>query len=114
MLREQVLGLSNVEAICQDCLVFMQEQPKFCDTIYLDPMFYQAKKKALPSLELQHLRILFSDTQTDIREVLKVARENARERVVVKQKAKDPQIESPNFSITGKMVRFDVYRGKAA
>ncbi len=114
MLREQVLGLSNVDAVCQDCLVFMQEQPKFWDTIYLDPMFYQAKKRALPSLELQHLRILFSDTQTDIREVLKVARENARERVVVKRKAKDPQIESPNFSITGKMVRFDVYRGEAA
>ena len=114
MLREQVLGLANVDTICHDCLVFMQEQSKSWDTIYLDPMFYQAKKKALPSLELQHLRVLFSDVQVDIPEVLEVARRNARERVVVKRKTKDPQIATPNFSIKGKLVRFDVYIGEAA
>ncbi len=114
ILREQVVGLSNVDVICKDCLVFMQQQSTSWDTVYLDPMFYQTKKKALPSLELQHLRNLFSDTQADIPEALNIARKNSRERVVVKRKIKDPKIETPNFSITGKMVRFDVYRGEAA
>ena len=114
MLREKVLGLSNVDVICRDCLVFMQQQSTCWDTVYLDPMFYQSRKKALPSLELQHLRTLFSDIQADIPEALKIARKSARERVVVKRKVKDPQIETPNFSISGKMVRFDVYMGEAA
>ena len=92
----------------------MQQQSTCWDTIYLDPMFYQSRKKALPSLELQHLRTLFSDIQADIPEALKIARKSARERVVVKRKIKDPKIETPNFSISGKMVRFDVYMGEAA
>ena len=77
-------------------------------------MFYQSRKRALPSLELQHLRTLFAGIPADIPEALKIARESARERVVVKRKIKDPQIEAPNFSISGKMVRFDVYMGEAA
>ena len=114
MLREKVLGLSNVDVICRDCLVFMQQQSTCWDTIYLDPMFYQSRKKALPSLELQHLRTLFAGIPADIPEALKIARKSARERVVVKRKIKDPQIDAPNFSISGKMVRFDVYMGEAA
>ena len=38
----------------------------------------------------------------------------SRERVVVKRKAKDAQLGTPNFSIHGKLVRFDVYRGEAS
>lgn len=114
ILREQLLGFHNVEVKCQDCVVLMREQSANWDTVYLDPMFYQTKKNALPSLELQHLRDLFSDQQEDVLQTLDLARTRARERVVLKRKAKDTQIGKPNFSIAGKLVRFDVYRGEAA
>ena len=77
-------------------------------------MFHSDGQKSLPSIELQHLRSLFSEVTQDVAYLIDIARRVSRERVVLKRKTKDAQIGSPNFSIYGKLVRFDVYLGEAS
>ena len=114
ILREQVLGLENVSASCRDCVPILEKATLLWDTVYLDPMFHSARQKSLPSMELQHLRSLFSGVSQDVAYLIDIAKRVSRERVVIKRKTKDVQIGTPNFSIHGKLVRFDVYRGEAS
>jgi hypothetical protein len=44
---------------------------------------------------------------------LERARERALRRVVLKRRARDPVIGRPDWTVRGKAVRYDVYRGKA-
>ena len=60
------------------------------------------------------LRTLFSEASPDAAYLIDIAKRVSRERVVIKRKTKDVQIGTPNFSIHGKLVRFDVYRGEAS
>ena len=114
ILREQVFGLENVSVSCQDCIPILERATFLWDTVYLDPMFHSDGQKSLPSIELQHLRSLFSEVTQDVAYLIDIAKRVSRERVVVKRKTKDAQIGSPNFSIHGKLVRFDVYLGEAS
>ena len=81
------------------------------DVVYLDPMFPERKKNALPNQALQHLRYLTQDAQdvSDLTELIRLALSSANNRVVVKRRLKDPVVEGVNFQIKGKTVRFDVY-----
>ena len=114
ILREQVFGMENVSSSRQDCIPILEEATLFWDTVYLDPMFHSVRQKSLPSMELQHLRTLFSEASPDAAHLIDIAKRVSRERVVIKRKTKDVKIGTPNFSIHGKLVRFDVYRGEAS
>jgi 16S rRNA (guanine1516-N2)-methyltransferase len=114
MLRELTEGIPNIQLNCRDCMELMEEDSRDWDTIYLDPMFHRNRKSALPNLELQHLRALSTDEPIDFQSLIELSRSKAKRRVVIKRKLKDPIWLKPNFSIEGKLVRFDVYHGAAA
>ena len=80
------------------------------DVIYLDPMFPSRTKSAGVKKEMQVLRTLVGKDE-DIAELLEAALEKARYRVVVKRpRLSDPLADrAPDFSVTGKSTRFDVY-----
>ena len=81
------------------------------DVIYLDPMFPQRNKKALPSRPMQHLRGLSAGAENLVLDsVLEIALAGVNDRVVLKRRVRDPVIGQPNYSLGGKTVRFDVYR----
>lgn len=81
------------------------------DVIYLDPMFPQRSKKALPSRPMQHLRGLSAGAEPMVLdEVLTGALACANDRVVLKRRLRDPEVGRPSYSLAGKTVRFDVYR----
>lgn len=81
------------------------------DVIYLDPMFPQRSKKALPSRPMQHLRDLSAGAEHMVLdEVLTRAIASANDRVVLKRRLRDPVIDRPSYSLAGKTIRFDVYR----
>ena len=101
------------------------EEPKIIGTIedcvvYLDPMFSQRKKKALPSMSAQLLRQLDRQfiaensekggqaEQFDVQQCLESAREFSN-RVVLKRRAKDPVLAKPSMQYKGHSIRFDVY-----
>ena len=78
------------------------------DAIYLDPMF-EAAGKAQVKKEMQVCRALCGPAD-DAATLLRVARERARERVVVKRHGKaEPLADDVSFAVQAERVRFDVY-----
>jgi len=80
------------------------------DVVLIDPMYPPARKSAAPGRELALLRQLLGP-DADAGELLAVARDVARRRVVVKRRAHDPPLEGarPDLSWPGRSTRFDVY-----
>ena len=80
------------------------------DVVYLDPMFPPRNKTALPAKPLQVLREIVGEEPRDVPELLELARRCALSRVVMKQRAHGPAVSDPDWQVTGRTVRFDVYR----
>ena len=79
------------------------------DAVYLDPMYPVNTKKALAKKEMRICRQLVGDDD-DAAELLAVARDVARRRVVVKRNPKaKPLAPRPSAQITSKQIRFDIY-----
>lgn len=77
------------------------------DVIYLDPMYPESNKKALPKKNMQMLRgLLGSD---DASGLLEAALATPVPRIVIKRPKHAPKTPAPSVSITGKQTRFDVY-----
>jgi 16S rRNA (guanine1516-N2)-methyltransferase len=79
------------------------------EVVYLDPMYPPRKKAALPKKEMRICRRLVGD-DTDVGELLAVARGVTQRRVVVKRPRHAPPLApSPAMTFAGKQVRYDVY-----
>ncbi len=80
------------------------------DVIYLDPMFPERQKSAKVKKEMQAFHLLVgSDDDAD--NLLSLALEKARFRVVVKRPAHAPVLAGikPGYSLGGKSTRYDIY-----
>jgi len=86
--------------------------PQF-DVIYLDPMFPQRKKNALPNRRAQLLSRLVTSTETErsVMRLIELSRQHAGMRVVLKRRRTDPVALKPDWQISARTVRYDVYRG---
>ena len=80
------------------------------DVIYLDPMFGPKLKKSESKKEIQLLKdCLLNEEESDL---FSLAIKVARNRVIVKRHPKLDYLlgERPNFSISSKLIRYDVYK----
>jgi len=85
------------------------EPPALPDVVYLDPMFPEAGKTALPRKEMQILRSLGLE-QEPVEDMLRLALKVAQRRVVLKRGLRDPVVYGkPQSQIKGKALRFDLY-----
>lgn len=82
------------------------------DIIYLDPMFPERKKSASVKKEMVVLQYLLGK-DTDSEQLFQLALSCATHRIVVKRPrlAESLAHHTPNFSLTGKNSRFDIYLG---
>lgn len=80
------------------------------EVIYLDPMYPDDGKRALPSKEMQILRDL-TGGDADADALLIGALQSGVSRVVVKRPSKAPWLAAtkPNLSMEGTQARFDIY-----
>ena len=80
------------------------------DVVYLDPMYPDDGKQALPGKEMQILRDL-TGGDTDADSLLEPALACARLRVVVKRPSHAPWLNErkPSMSLASTQLRFDVY-----
>ncbi len=80
------------------------------DAVYLDPMYPERRRRALAGREMQYFQALL-DHATDEATLLAAALSAARRRVVVKRPRKGRPLagRAPDFSLTGRSTRFDVY-----
>ncbi len=102
------MHLVHADAIAWLQNLKIQDRP---DIIYLDPMFPERKKTALPKQEMLILHDIVGEDK-DAELLLKVALACAVKRVVVKR----PRLATvlavdiaPSFSLSGSSSRFDVY-----
>jgi 16S rRNA (guanine1516-N2)-methyltransferase len=95
-----------------DGVDFLQQQGSVFDCVYLDPMF-EEDGSALPGKEMQVLRALVGDTSDPPARLWEAAWNHAKKRVVVKRSSHGPALpgvsREPDFQLSGKRVRFDVY-----
>jgi len=82
----------------------------FPDVIYLDPMFPERQKSAQVKKEMRFFHEVVGDDQDDDT-LLALARQRCKRRVAVKRPRQAPELanEKPDFVISGKTVRYDVY-----
>jgi len=79
------------------------------DVVYLDPMYPNRNTTAIVKKEMRICRKLVGDDQ-DIDQLMVVAMDTARKRVVVKRHTHTPPLLSnPSLCFSGRKVRYDVY-----
>ena len=100
----------TLACIHQDALIYLSqlEPSDYPDVIYIDPMHPERHKSALVKKDMQALQQLFGPDQ-DAPDLLNLAVTRAKKRVVVKWPQRLVPLKTPDSSIPGKTVRFDVY-----
>jgi len=102
--------IQRMVLIKADAKDWLSAQSSHPDIIYLDPMFPERKKSASVKKEMVTFKnVLGTDPDSD--ELLQLALTCAAHRVVVKRPRLAANIgeKPPNFSLTGKNSRFDIY-----
>lgn len=102
--------IALMRLIESDALKLLQEIENPPEVCYLDPMYPHSKKSALPGKEMLLFRELLGE-DLDSDRLLDAARSVATKRVVVKRPRKAERLngEKPDFQITGKSTRYDIY-----
>jgi len=80
------------------------------DAIYLDPMFPARGRKGMPKLPMQVLARIARSGGPALQDWIAHARARVRDRVVVKRRRTEAVIGRPDWQLTGRTIRFDVYR----
>lgn len=96
--------------VCIDAELYLQCTDEVFDVVYFDPMFPVHPKGAKPARRMQILERL-ARQDTDFDRIFELAMSRTRDRVVVKRRRTLSLGNlTPDWNITGKTVRFDVYR----
>lgn len=103
-------GLADVEVRLGDGYDWLQGSQRY-GIVYLDPMFPERRKRALPGKRMQYLMELGAGSERPLETWLQAARRAASGRVVLKRRLHDPVIAAPDWQIRGRAIRYDVYRG---
>lgn len=101
---------SRIDFQRQDARDYLRSAPGAnLDVIYLDPMYSERHKSALPKKDLQQLRDWVGDDE-DAQELFLLAKQSRVKRIVVKRADHAPAL-APNVahSFESKLVRYDLY-----
>jgi 16S rRNA (guanine1516-N2)-methyltransferase len=101
---------NEIQLICGEAKTHLLQlaQAQWPDVIYLDPMHPPREKSAKVKKIMQSLQA-WIEPDLDVETLLALARTRVSQRVVVKWPARLPPLMTPNHSIQGKTIRFDVY-----
>ena len=102
--------IGRMKLIYADALSYMQKLTQKPDVIYIDPMFPERQKKAQVKKEMAFFHDI-AGKDLDSAELLNLAKTQAKKRIVVKRPRLAVTLDEtkPNFVITGKSTRYDVY-----
>lgn len=111
LLRAKGLGnTKNFTIENKNSFDFIDNNKEAFDVYYLDPMFTH-KRTALPKKDMQYLAELDNHDDEAIFGPLIQALLSTKKRIVVKRALKAPHLANldPRQSLSGKMIRFDIY-----
>lgn len=103
---------------CRKLLEAQDGSAEQFDVIYLDPMFPQRSKRALPGKHMQYVSLLLGEeaengSQLDaeaLPALIRAARGVAGSHVVLKRRRTDPVVGAPDWQLKGRSVRYDMFR----
>ncbi|MYD45900.1 MAG: hypothetical protein F4W92_06070 [Gammaproteobacteria bacterium] len=100
----------EAKVVCTDAERYLHCTAEIFDVVYFDPMFPGHPKSAKPARRMQILELL-ARKDTDIDQVFKLAKSRTRDRIVVKRRRTEkPKRPIPDWQVSGRAVRFDVYQ----
>lgn len=104
------IAAARIEIVHTEATVWLAKHACETDAIYLDPMYPEIGKSALPQKEMQLLRAL-DGGDADADALLLAALATPARRVVVKRSAHAPWLADrrPQAQIHGTQTRFDLY-----
>lgn len=107
--RSSLSAAEKIEAKYGDAIELIQQLPA-ADVIFMDPMFPPKRKRsALPPKSVRILRDIVGGDADD-EKLLRVARQHATRRVVVKRPLHAPPLADDHVALhEGKVVRYEVY-----
>lgn len=91
-------------------LLTQLKEPAYPDVIYMDPMYPSREKSALVKKDMRLLHQL-AGPDTDSKDLLSIAKQRAKKRVVVKRPKSADFVggQKPSTTIESKNTRYDVY-----
>lgn len=101
----------NMKLIHSSSMDFMEKMDKgeYPDVVYIDPMFPAREKSAKVKKDMALFHHLVGKDE-DSEKLLELALTKAQKRIAVKRpKLAAPLCKKPNFQITGKSTRYDIY-----
>jgi 16S rRNA (guanine1516-N2)-methyltransferase len=103
-------GESRLKFHYGDSAHWIREKKSKFSVVYIDPMFPEKKKSALPRKEMRIFRKWVGE-DADAQLLFETALESSAERVVVKRPMKSPSLTAkhPIHSFEGQTVRYDLY-----
>ncbi len=105
----QELGCT-ANVVCADAERYLQDTNEVFDVVYFDPMFPVHPKSAKPVRRMQILEVL-ARKDPDIEQIFELAKSRTRDRIVVKRRrTEDAKSLVPDWTVSGRTVRFDVYQ----
>ena len=105
----QELGCT-AKVVCAEAERYLQDTNEVFDVVYFDPMFPVHPKSAKPTRRMQVLEVL-ARKDPDIEQIFALAKSRTRDRIVVKRRrTEDVKSLVPDWTVSGRTVRFDVYQ----
>ncbi|WP_353571910.1 class I SAM-dependent methyltransferase [Candidatus Albibeggiatoa sp. nov. BB20] len=109
---------NNMQLVHQTAQTYLQslDSEHYPDVVYLDPMYPHRQKSALVKKEMRFIRQVVGDDDDSL-ELLAVALQCAKQRVVVKRPKGAPVLSmagsniKPHTDIQSKNTRYDIYLG---
>ena len=100
----------QMQLVHTDAIGWLESNSSMADVIYLDPMFPGRKKSAQVKKEMRFFQDIVGRDQ-DSGELFRSALDAARRRVVIKRPVRSEYVaeRKPDFSITGKTTRYDIF-----
>ncbi|HHB74915.1 MAG TPA: hypothetical protein ENK84_00015 [Desulfobulbus sp.] len=101
---------ARISLTCGNACHFLEQQQNQAAIVYLDPLFPTRKKSARVKKELQVIREI-AGSDDDPTRLFAAALKGATGRVVVKRPQHGPWLDDrpPSYSVSGKIIRFDIY-----
>lgn len=108
--RETKAICNRIHCIPENAVDFLYVNKPAVDIMYLDPMFPKKNSSAKVKKELQLIQQIVGEDQDEAK-LFTCALQTAVNRVVVKRSCNAPWLENvrPAYSLTGKIIRFDIY-----
>lgn len=104
-----IVARMTLHSQCAIAFLTLTPPTEFPDVIYCDPMFVPRTKSAAVKKELQQLQQLVGQDE-DAEQLVSIAKQFAKKRVVVKRSLRSSYLTgTPEYSLTGRSHRYDIY-----